>query len=123
MLIKKGPRIPSSEITDEAHYLRRRDFIRLAGGAALGIAAGGAVSVSGSNGLNAPKTAEPANPTPATPIPNIVRRMVTTNDPPNTFEQIIGYNNFYEFGTNKSDPKQYAGRLTTSPWTVKIDGL
>jgi sulfoxide reductase catalytic subunit YedY len=48
--------------------------------------------------------------------------MVTTNDPVNTFEQIISYNNFYEFGTNKGDPARYAGQLKTSPWTVKIDG-
>ena len=57
------------------------------------------------------------------PIQNIARKMVTTTDPPNSFDQITSYNNFYEFGTNKSDPKRYAGKLTTSPWTVKIDGL
>ncbi|CAM4216269.1 protein-methionine-sulfoxide reductase catalytic subunit MsrP [Palleronia rufa] len=42
---------------------------------------------------------------------------------PNTFEDITSYNNFYEFGTGKSDPAEYAGQLTTSPWTVEIDGL
>jgi methionine sulfoxide reductase catalytic subunit len=123
MLIKKEPGIPSSEITDEAHYLPRRDFIRLAGGAAFGLAAAGTLGVCSSSGLDASETTEPVSAAAATPIPNIVKRMVTTNDPPNSFEQITGYNNFYEFGTNKGDPKQYAGRLTTSPWTVKIDGL
>jgi sulfoxide reductase catalytic subunit YedY len=49
--------------------------------------------------------------------------MVTTDDKPNTFEQITSYNNYYEFGTGKGDPQRYAGKLTTSPWTVKIDGL
>ena len=33
------------------------------------------------------------------------------------------YNNFYEFGTDKSDPSRYAHRMTLEPWTVKIDGL
>lgn len=42
---------------------------------------------------------------------------------PNSFEEITSYNNFYEFGTGKTDPKQYAGRLTTDPWSVEIDGL
>ena len=42
---------------------------------------------------------------------------------PNSWEDITQYNNFYEFGTGKQDPAQYAGALTTSPWTVKIDGL
>ena len=42
---------------------------------------------------------------------------------PSDWEDITQYNNFYEFGTGKSDPFQYANALTTSPWTVTIDGL
>lgn len=42
---------------------------------------------------------------------------------PNSFEDITSYNNFYEFGLDKGDPKRYAGALTTSPWSVTIDGL
>lgn len=41
----------------------------------------------------------------------------------NSYEEITNYNNFYEFGTGKTDPARYAGALTTTPWTVKIDGL
>ena len=42
---------------------------------------------------------------------------------PNTWEEITGYNNFYEFGTGKTDPVENADQLTISPWTVEIDGL
>ncbi|WP_406735936.1 protein-methionine-sulfoxide reductase catalytic subunit MsrP [Thioclava sp. GXIMD4215] len=42
---------------------------------------------------------------------------------PNSFEEITSYNNFYEFGWDKSDPKKYAAALTTTPWSVEIDGL
>lgn len=42
---------------------------------------------------------------------------------PNTWSEITGYNNFYEFGTGKEDPAKYAGQMTTSPWKVTIDGL
>ncbi|WP_299400757.1 protein-methionine-sulfoxide reductase catalytic subunit MsrP [uncultured Roseobacter sp.] len=42
---------------------------------------------------------------------------------PNPWEDITQYNNFYEFGTGKTDPAAYAGALTTDPWTVTIDGL
>ncbi|MDG3041276.1 protein-methionine-sulfoxide reductase catalytic subunit MsrP [Roseicyclus marinus] len=42
---------------------------------------------------------------------------------PNTFEEITTYNNFYEFGTGKSDPAQNAHTLTTAPWQIVIDGL
>ncbi|MEL6801356.1 MAG: protein-methionine-sulfoxide reductase catalytic subunit MsrP [Pseudomonadota bacterium] len=42
---------------------------------------------------------------------------------PNTFEEITSYNNFYEFGTGKDDPKNNAGQLTTDPWAIEVDGL
>lgn len=42
---------------------------------------------------------------------------------PNTWEDITNYNNFYEFGTQKDDPKRYAGAMTTEPWSVEISGL
>ncbi|WP_420862155.1 protein-methionine-sulfoxide reductase catalytic subunit MsrP [Algirhabdus cladophorae] len=42
---------------------------------------------------------------------------------PNTFEEITQYNNFYEFGTGKTDPATYAGALTTDPWSIVVDGL
>jgi sulfoxide reductase catalytic subunit YedY len=38
------------------------------------------------------------------------------------FKDIAGYNNFYEFGTDKSDPAHNAGKLKTRPWTIKIEG-
>ena len=42
---------------------------------------------------------------------------------PNKWEDITGYNNYYEFGTSKTDPAKYAHMLTTSPWSVTIDGM
>ena len=42
---------------------------------------------------------------------------------PNEWDDITQYNNFYEFGTGKSDPVKNAHMLTTEPWTVVIDGM
>ena len=42
---------------------------------------------------------------------------------PNTWEEITSYNNFYEFGTGKSDPAANAHMLTTDPWEITIDGM
>lgn len=42
---------------------------------------------------------------------------------PNSYEEITSYNNFYEFGTGKEDPKANAGGLTTDPWSIVVDGL
>ncbi|MAU50832.1 MAG: protein-methionine-sulfoxide reductase catalytic subunit MsrP [Roseovarius sp.] len=42
---------------------------------------------------------------------------------PNSWEDITTYNNYYEFGTDKGDPARNARLLSTTPWTVRIDGL
>ncbi|EAQ03118.1 hypothetical protein OB2597_13278 [Pseudooceanicola batsensis HTCC2597] len=42
---------------------------------------------------------------------------------PNPLEDITNYNNYYEFGTGKTDPAEHAHALTTEPWSVKIDGM
>ena len=42
---------------------------------------------------------------------------------PNSWEDITTYNNYYEFGTGKSDPAANAHTLTTSPWAIEIDGM
>jgi sulfoxide reductase catalytic subunit YedY len=55
--------------------------------------------------------------------PALAKSPYSTDDAPNTLEEISGYNNYYEFGTSKEDPAAYAGTLTTTPWTVQIDGL
>jgi methionine sulfoxide reductase catalytic subunit len=122
MLIRKRPLIPSNDITDEQLYVRRREFMRLAGGAAIAAAAApllagcapDAVSAEPGGGLYGAAQQ---------PLSGYKPRAVATDEKLNSFEEITGYNNFYEFGTGKSDPKRYAGSLRTSPWTVKIDGL
>lgn len=55
--------------------------------------------------------------------PALGKSPYSTDDAPNTFEEISGYNNYYEFGTAKEDPAAYAGTLTTQPWTVQVDGM
>ncbi len=42
---------------------------------------------------------------------------------PTELKLIRTYNNFYEFGTGKDDPAKYAHMLTTSPWSITVDGL
>lgn len=42
---------------------------------------------------------------------------------PNSWDEITSYNNFYEFGTDKGDPKKYSGALTTAPWSIEIGGM
>jgi sulfoxide reductase catalytic subunit YedY len=118
MLIKRRPEIGSFDITDEQVYLRRREFLRMAGTMAVGAAAGTLVTAC----ADEPVAARSEAATGQTPLPNVRPNVVATDEKLNTFEQITSYNNFYEFGTGKNDPQRYAGRMKTSPWTVKIDG-
>ncbi|HSC29299.1 MAG TPA: protein-methionine-sulfoxide reductase catalytic subunit MsrP [Vicinamibacterales bacterium] len=118
MLIRRAPDVRSSEITDEKLYVQRREFIRLAGGAAFGAAAAGLLAACGTE----PVSAGPAAPGGQTPLTGIKPKVVTTDEKLNTFEEITSYNNFYEFGLGKDDPQRYAGQMKTSPWKLKIDG-
>ncbi|MGB8815611.1 MAG: protein-methionine-sulfoxide reductase catalytic subunit MsrP [Paracoccaceae bacterium] len=47
----------------------------------------------------------------------------STDEEPNSLEDISGYNNYYEFGTDKADPAANAQGLTVDPWSIKIDGM
>jgi methionine sulfoxide reductase catalytic subunit len=49
-------------------------------------------------------------------------RMVTTPDATTPYRGVTTYNNFYEFGTDKSDPATYANRFKPQPWSVAIEG-
>jgi sulfoxide reductase catalytic subunit YedY len=112
MVIRRAPEMRSSEITDERLYLNRREFIKSAGamvvgaGAALGLAEGSA-------------GAQPAIPQ----YRKLPFGPFHTDEGINAFNDITTYNNFYEFGSDKSDPARYGPSLKTRPWKVKVDGL
>jgi methionine sulfoxide reductase catalytic subunit len=117
MLIRRGSDLRSSDITDEQLYLRRREFMRLAGGAALAAASPFMAGCAGET-VGAADTAAGAQ----VALSGVKPKVVTTDEKLNTIEEITSYNNFFEFGTGKDDPARYAGRLKTSPWKVKVDG-
>ena len=100
--------IHPSEITPAEVYFSRRAL--MAG--ALGLAAAQA------GGLRPASATPPASGL----LPFTFDRRDSVAEAPNTFEDISTYNNYYEFGTDKSDPAKYAGGLRTRPWNVTIGG-
>ena len=112
MLIKQAPDIRSSEITPERLYYNRRQFIHAASGAALG-AAGAAVLGQPAGGLEA---------APQEDLADLRPSQFSTDERQNSYEEITSYNNFYEFGLDKEDPKRHAGDLTVKPWAVRVEG-
>ena len=89
-----------SDVTPKATYLNRRQVMVGAGALAIG-----SIAAPGMAGIDT------------------VPSGYSTDEVPNTLEEITAYNNFYEFGTGKEDPADNAHMLTTDPWSVEIDGL
>ncbi len=114
MLIRKPSDVPSSQITSQSDYMNRRKF--MAGAAALGAVAFAADRLID---LASPRHAVSAD----TKLATVPSKYSSTGLTKTSYQDITTYNNFYEFGTGKSDPSHNAWRLKTSPWSVKVDGL
>jgi len=117
------PEPPSREITPETRYLRRREFLRNAGLGVLTAAATGVGLIrltSGGPGLA--KAGQKGTPAPEPQPPKILGRY-STDEKPTRYEDITHYNNFYEFGSDKTDPAANSGTLKTRPWTIAVEGL
>jgi len=96
MLIRRPADIPTSEITDESLFWNRREFLKAAG---LGLAAAGGL------------------------VPTLARgRLGLDDDKLTPYEDVTGYNNYYEFGSDKGDPKQNATHFRSRPWKVEVAG-
>ena len=102
MLIRKRIEPPSSEITPEAEYLNRRQFLGLVGSIGA-ISATGAVAGALLGGP-AEVAAQPSD-------------KVTDES------KVTSYNNYYEFGTDKEDPKANSQQFRARPWSVRVEGM
>lgn len=108
----------SSEITNERLYRERRTLIKLMASGAAGAAM---ASWAGREAM-AQELARPGK-NPALPGRKSQVAGAVTMDKLTDYKDASGYNNFYEFGTDKADPAKNAGALVTSPWTVEVEGL
>lgn len=113
MLIKKSDRIKSSEITPKDIYEQRRSFLKTSIHAGIGLASSGLLTAYSSNafagyGLK--------------PLKHSKNTKFTVDEELTKYKDITTYNNFYEFGTSKSSPALNAKKLTTEPWTIKVEG-
>ena len=103
-----------SEITPHSVYAQRREFLQRM--AAAGWLAGGGVALAQSP-VTRPGKLAPLNATVS------ALAGAQASDTPTPYKNASTYNNFYEFGTDKSDPAENAHTLKTRPWSVEIEGL
>ena len=104
------PSILPSDITPKAVFENRRNLIKAAAAGSFGMALVPWFS----------RQALAANPEKLLAVPNPA---YITKEELTPYKYVTGYNNFYEFGTDKADPAAYAESLQTRPWTVSIEGL
>ncbi|CAP42084.1 protein-methionine-sulfoxide reductase catalytic subunit MsrP [Bordetella petrii] len=106
---KPGHEPPPSEITPEAVWLSRREWMARAG---LAAAAAGLPAWAARRAFAQDAPSLAGRPSP----------QFSVMDKQTSFKDVSSYNNYYEFGVDKSDPAEYAGKLQTRPWSVVVEG-
>ncbi|HRE84514.1 MAG TPA: hypothetical protein PLN52_25955, partial [Opitutaceae bacterium] len=105
---RKDWELSESVVTPEALYRNRRNFLKAVGLGAAGWAFGGSSLLAATAGFS------------STPNPHYLDAGLKVTP----YDLITSYNNFYEFGLDKADPKVNANKgWKTDPWTVEIAGL
>ena len=108
----------SSEITSPEVYANRRQLLRQwsAGAAALGMGSWAQREAFAQGGSAAVKLA-------ALPATQSAVQGAMTLEKLTSYKDATSYNNFYEFGLDKTDPARYAHTLKTTPWSIEVEGL
>ncbi|MGH8552603.1 MAG: protein-methionine-sulfoxide reductase catalytic subunit MsrP, partial [Methylococcales bacterium] len=109
MLIRTKKEIPASEITDRSVFRSRRQLIKASAVGALA-------------GLFLPYLPEAVAQTGKKLSGYSKNSPYSTADEPTEYGDITHYNNFYEFGTGKSEPAENAQNFQTRPWIVAVEG-
>jgi methionine sulfoxide reductase catalytic subunit len=115
---------PSSEITPEALYLRRREFIKNA------VLTAGTAAAFGSGLVWLVGQRPPPDPPDQPPLAQVVSAapettspgQYDTDEPMTAYQAVTTYNNYYEFGVDKDEPARNAHTLETRPWTISVEG-
>jgi len=110
--------ISENDTTPEEIYLNRRKFLRNAG--ELG---GNILALSTLSNLLNPKEAFSANSSSNEAISQNENNRTDLRDKITSEVLTSSYNNFYEFGTNKSDISFLAKKLPVENWKIKVEGL
>ena len=116
-----------SDITPPEVWRQRRALLRqvAAAGGALALAQSRGLAQAAEPGSGPAQAAGIARPGKLAPLQSSRSTVAgaITLESPTPYADVTGYNNFYEFGTDKSDPARHAQRMKTQPWTVRVEGL
>ncbi|MEM8858992.1 MAG: protein-methionine-sulfoxide reductase catalytic subunit MsrP [Chloroflexota bacterium] len=129
MLIKRksGIEIPSSEITSESVYANRRQFIKGAGAIAAGAIMAACRPERPPEQAAPPAVEAPQGAAPSEIVDEASAIVEATTDELGdaltSYQDIISYNNYYEFTTDKEGVKPLSENFITDPWSIEVTGL
>jgi len=106
-----------SEITPKALFESRREWLAQMALGTAGVTLSGWAARDARAQMKGPGVL-PALPASVSTVPG-----AQVMDKSTAYKDATTYNNFYEFGTDKSDPARHAHTLKTRPWTVEVEGL
>jgi methionine sulfoxide reductase catalytic subunit len=113
MLFRGKPELIYADVTPKSVYQNRRAFLKGAGLTGAALLAG-----RGLWELSFPSSRAFAG----TKLSGLTKSPFSTSEKLNTYDDVTHYNNFYEFGVDKTEPARNAPGLKTYPWTVSIEG-
>jgi len=113
MSTRKYGDLTHADVTPKEVYFNRRQILR-----AMGLAGAALVGGKVVEHLAFP----PVEAAAGSKLNVSIKSPFSTTEKETSFEDVTHYNNFYEFGTSKTDPARNAGKFRTSPWTVSVEG-
>jgi len=112
MLIRRPDDLKPSAITDERIWRERRRFVQ-------SVAAGSMLATAPALAATAARAAAADH----EPIEDFGSGPFSTDEDKTPFDKVTSYNNFYEFGTAKSDPSRHSDAFQPRPWSIEVTGL
>jgi methionine sulfoxide reductase catalytic subunit len=112
MLIRRASDLTYADVTPRSVYLDRRKFLR-----GMGLATAAAIA-----GKNLLDLVSPSHSVYAGTKLTTIKGPFNTDEKITPVADVTHYNNFYEFGSDKSDPARNSQNFHTSPWSVSVEG-
>ncbi|HKE09687.1 MAG TPA: protein-methionine-sulfoxide reductase catalytic subunit MsrP [Candidatus Acidoferrum sp.] len=112
MLFRRNAELTHADVTPKHLYMNRRKFLKDTGLAGAALLVGGGLWE-----LAAPPKAHAG-----TKLNGVLKSPFSTTEKQNTYDDVTHYNNYYEFGVDKTEPARNSHTLKTDPWSVSLEG-
>ncbi|RDV27409.1 protein-methionine-sulfoxide reductase catalytic subunit MsrP [Alteromonas aestuariivivens] len=117
-IFRPSQQFTDNQVTDESVYNQRRQLIKT-----LGFVGAGALLMPSAGAVDWFSSSKKTDMPQLRPLKHTKPAEYQSSETLTPFDKVTTHNNFYEFGTDKSDPAKRASGFAVSPWTLTVDGL